>query len=195
MRLQAQLRGWTVDGVDIVQLREKGLPAGELLQLATLARRLLEDLRSGPGCRAPLLLLNGRPDIALAAGAGGVHLTAAPGELTPLQVHELFAVAGQASCVAGVSCHTLGDVRTARGRGADLILFGPVFEKRVGDRVVVKGTGLASLQQACLAAGPVPVLALGGVTPDLVANCLATGAAGIAGIRLFSEPAVQTGRA
>ena len=51
------------------------------------------------------------------------------------------------------------------------------------------GTGLALLEQACRAAAPVPVFALGGVTADNAADCLRAGAAGVAAIRLMQQPA------
>jgi len=50
------------------------------------------------------------------------------------------------------------------------------------------GTGLVVLEQACRAAAPVPVFALGGVTAENAADCLRAGAAGIAAIRLVHEP-------
>jgi thiamine-phosphate pyrophosphorylase len=77
------------------------------------------------------------------------------------------------------------EVRRAAGNGVDLILFGPVFEKRVADVVVVEGLGLDALQEACAAAEGTPVLALGGVTWPRAELCIEAGAAGVAGIRLF----------
>ena len=68
----------------------------------------------------------------------------------------------------------------------DLILFGPVFEKSVAGHRVHQGQGLELLNRASLQAGPVPLLALGGVTNANTAACLAAGAAGIAAIRLFA---------
>jgi thiamine-phosphate pyrophosphorylase len=86
------------------------------------------------------------------------------------------------------------EVRRAREGGADLIVFGPVFEKRVEGEVVVAGVGLGLLAEACEVAGGVPVVALGGVTEENVARCIESGAAGVAGIRLFTE-GVRGGRA
>jgi thiamine-phosphate pyrophosphorylase len=67
--------------------------------------------------------------------------------------------------------------------GADLAVFAPVFEKK--DAPGARPTGLTQLQEACRA--KIPVLALGGVTLPNAPSCLAAGAAGIAGIRLFQE--------
>jgi thiamine-phosphate pyrophosphorylase len=167
--------------IHFLQLREKDLEAGAL---AVLARELLFILRSHTP--APRLLINSRADIALAVGADGVHLTSAAGELTPAQIRQLYASAGSPEPVVSVSCHTLADVERARDSAADLILFGPIFEKRVSGKLISAGTGLESLRAACEAAGTVPLLALGGVAADDVLACLATGAAGVAGIRLFS---------
>jgi thiamine-phosphate pyrophosphorylase len=88
--------------------------------------------------------------------------------------------------VVSVSCHTLDEVQRAHRAEVDLILFGPVFEKRVEGEVVAPGAGLAGLQAACKVAPGSPVLALGGITVANTPACLAAGAAGIAGIRLFA---------
>lgn len=189
LRLRKQLERWAVDGVDIVQLREKSLGAGELLALAQAGLAILKEAgRQAEDSRRPQLLINGRVDVALASGADGVHLPAHPGALHPAQVRELFLRAGRSDCLISVSCHTADEVEAARDGGADLILFGPVFEKRVGGVVVVEGMGLQALRHAALTAQPVPLLALGGVTADRVASCLRAGAAGVAAIRLFGEP-------
>jgi thiamine-phosphate pyrophosphorylase len=114
-----------------------------------------------------------------------VHLTAHPGELTPGQVRSVFAIAGRGEPLVSVSCHSATEAQRVRDTGADLILFSPVFEKRIGGEVVVAGLGLQALEQACIAAGDVPVLALGGMTAESAAACYEVGAVGIAGIRLF----------
>jgi thiamine-phosphate pyrophosphorylase len=170
---------WAAEGVDFVQLREKQLAAGEL---AALARAMLE-IFSGTKTR---LLVNTRADVAAATGADGVHLSAHPDKLIPAQVRRVFVRAGRPAPVVSVSCHSVEEVARAAAAGADLILFGPVFEKRVAGAVAVAGVGLESLCKACVAASGVPVLALGGVTEDNNAACLEAGAAGIAGIRLFA---------
>ncbi len=170
---------WAHEGVHTVQLREKQMDAGELVKLAVA---MLEVLRAHGKTK---LLVNGRPDIAVAAGADGVHLTASEGELTPGQVLEVFRLAGAGEPVISASCHTLEEVRRAVGDGVDLILFGPVFEKRVDGEMVGHGVGLGRLQEASKAAHGTPVLALGGVTWPRAELCIEAGAAGVAGIRLF----------
>jgi thiamine-phosphate pyrophosphorylase len=170
---------WSHEGVDYVQLREKQMDAGELVKLAVA---MLEVLRESGTTK---LLVNGRPDVAVAAGADGVHLTSKEGELTGAQVREVFRLAGSARPVISVSCHRVEEVRRAVTEGADLILFGPVFEKRVAGEMVGEGVGLGKLQEASAAAEGVAVLALGGVTWPRAELCIEAGAAGVAGIRLF----------
>ena len=170
---------WSHEGVDFVQLREKQMTAGELVKLAVA---MVEVLRTSGKTK---LLVNGRPDVAVAAGADGVHLTSQVGELTPDQVREVFRGAGAGEPLIGVSCHTLFEVRRAITDGVDLILFGPVFEKRVEGEMVGGGGGLGKLQEASKEAHGTPVLALGGVTWPRAELCIEAGAAGVAGIRLF----------
>ena len=171
---------WAELGVDFVQLREKTLDPGELVNLA---RAMMAVFREQGGTTK--LLVNGRPDVAIAAGADGVHLTSSSSELAAAQVRTLFTEAGLGEAVGGVSCHTLSDVERIREAGVDLILFGPVFEKRVGGTVVSEGVGLEALREACEIAGVTSVLALGGVDEENASICLEAGAAGIAGIRCF----------
>jgi len=174
-------------GIDFIQLREKDLTPRELLRLA---RRMLDTLRREES-QARLLINSGpnsRADIAVAAGAHGVHLTSGQGsgqdQLTPAQVRQVLRVDEPA---ISVSCHSLADVRRARDHAADLILFGPVFGKSIDGTLVVPGTGLDLLAEACTIAGTIPVLALGGITRENIPSCLDTGAKGIAAIRLFQE--------
>ena len=173
---------WSELGIDFVQLREKTLSAGELVQLT---RAMMAVFRENGGTTK--LLVNGRADIALAAGADGVHLTSAPDELTPKQVRQLFARAGRKNPVVGVSCHSVAEVERARNAGVDFILFGPVFEKRISGSLVSEGVGLDALRDATAAGTATPVLALGGIDEGNAALCIDVGAAGIAGIRLFSK--------
>jgi thiamine-phosphate pyrophosphorylase len=185
---------WATHGIDLIQLREKDLPAANL---ATLARKILRAIAQTN--RPTKLLINSRLDIAIATCAHGVHLTAGSDEFLPAQVRSLYASANLPQPVVTVSCHTPEDVRRAHQNKADAILFAPVFEKIValekivafekiiaGDGVLpIRGQGLDQLHAACILASPIPVYALGGVTLDNASSCIAAGAAGIAGIRLF----------
>jgi thiamine-phosphate pyrophosphorylase len=170
---------WAAEGLEFVQLREKWMEAGDLVAAA----RAMVGVFYEAGSRTKLLV-NGRADVAVAAGADGVHLTARAGEMTVEQVRRVFAVAGR-EAVVSVACHSVEEVRRAAAGGADLILFGPVFEKRVGGEVVVEGVGIEGLREACAATVAVRVLALGGISEENGRACLDVGAAGIAGIRRF----------
>ncbi|HVG27301.1 MAG TPA: thiamine phosphate synthase [Acidobacteriaceae bacterium] len=168
------------NGIEFVQLREKHLEASALLELAEAMQRAL---RAEPAMTK--LLINGRPDVAVAAGADGVHLSSRCGELTPAQVRAIFVSSGRPLPFVSVSCHHPDEAGRAAAQGADLILFGPVFEKRVGDELVGQGLGLGALAAACSLAAPVRVLALGGVTAETWLACHRAGAQGFAGIRAF----------
>jgi thiamine-phosphate pyrophosphorylase len=180
--LLREARRWIADGIDLVQLREKDLSAAEI---AALARSIIQAIATAAS--PTKLLLNSRPDIAIATAAHGVHLTAAPDELTATQVRSLYARSNRPAPIITISCHTLQDVHRARANRADAIVFAPVFEKIIGGQTVTPGQGLDRLRAACLAAAPIPVYALGGVTFDNAPACLDAGAAGIAGIRLFHQ--------
>jgi thiamine-phosphate pyrophosphorylase len=180
--LLRQASRWVADGVDLIQLREKDLPATDL---AALAREILKAIALATS--STKLLINSRADIAIATGAHGVHLTASPRELTPAQVRRLYASANLPAPVISISCHTMEDVQRARDNHADAILFAPVFEKNIAGETISPGQGLNQLRAACLAASPIPVYALGGVTLENAPACLDAGAAGIAGIRLFHQ--------
>ena len=190
LRLAEQVRRWAVEGVDIVQLREKQLDSGEMLELAKIAMGVLRGTAlafgGASGAKRTKLVINGRADVAAAAAADGVHLTARSGELTPGQAKAVFARANHPSCLVSVSCHSVAEVVSARDAGADLILLGPVFEKRIRGVIISTGLGVSELSTACSVAGSIPVLALGGVTEGNAPACLAAGAAGVAGIRLFA---------
>jgi thiamine-phosphate pyrophosphorylase len=152
-----------------LHLREKDLGGRELL---ALARAL------APICRAAgqLFLVNERVDVALAAGADGVHLPAAG--VPPAEARRLL---GPRRLV-GVSCHGAGDVRRARDGGADYATFGPVFDTP-SKRPFGPPVGLAALA-AAVPLG-LPLVALGGVDADNAAQAAAAGAHGLAAIRAW----------
>lgn len=170
-------RNWARGGVNYIQVREKDLPQSELLALTCEIVSVLR--KEGSPTR---VLLNGSAETAFAAGADGLHLPAnAPVEAMDT-ARTIYRRAGIEPVVSR-SCHTIGEVLTARD--ISLILYAPVFEKSDPGETPRPGQGLAALSEACRAAAPVPVFALGGVTRENVAACIAAGAAGIAAIRLF----------
>jgi thiamine-phosphate pyrophosphorylase len=176
-----QTARWAVEGIDIIQLREKDLPAAGL---AALARQILQNIQGTP----TQLLINSRADIAIATSAHGVHLTSRHGELTPNQIRLLYASATLPPPVISVSCHTLAEVTRARDDQPSAILFAPIFEKSIPGQPTIPGFGLDQLHAACEAAAPIPIIALGGITLANAPLCQHAGAAGIAGIRLFHHP-------
>jgi thiamine-phosphate pyrophosphorylase len=191
---------WAANGVAFIQIREKDLSAREQVELARAAVRAVHSV--GNAAHASRVLVNGRVDVAIAAGADGVHLPAGPDALTPEEVRQIFrAAVSSTTPVISISCHTMEEVSLARQQSPDCILFAPVFEKVIreksavgaaeesrGDTRKLLGKGLAMLERACRAAAPVPVFALGGVNAENAADCLRAGAAGVAAIRLLQEP-------
>ena len=174
--------------VDFLQLREKDLLASDLL---SLARGLRAVLPRGGKLR---LLLNGPAALAAQGGADGVHLPDGWAARDLSAARTAFRNAGLPGPILSVSAHTLSDVHAACSAGADLILFGPVFEKRLRDDKVLPGKGLAALAEAAHIAAATPLLALGGLTAANVSSCLAAGAAGTAAIRFFIPPSLPAPR-
>jgi thiamine-phosphate pyrophosphorylase len=176
-RLLEKLGEAAAAGVDHVQLRERDLPASALEGLADGVLRRLAGSRTR-------LLINSRLDVALAVGAQGVHLRAE--DIGPADARRACERAQRPEMLIAVSCHSPEDAAQAAREGADFAVFGPVFKKE-GNR----GQGVNRLREAVDRAGRMPVLALGGVTLGNAGQCLAVGAAGIAGIRLFQENRIE----
>jgi thiamine-phosphate pyrophosphorylase len=166
-------------GVDLIQLREKDLVCHELLGLAKTA----VEISRGSNTR---IVINDRLDIAMAAGADGIHLggQSAPPEVVRRHVDKDFLV--------GVSCHSMEEALKAEAGGADYILLGPVFDTP-SKRQYGPPLGLNKLSEVAERIR-IPVLALGGITVERIRPCLEAGATGIAGIRLFQEGPSIAGR-
>jgi thiamine-phosphate pyrophosphorylase len=174
--LLQKIAGAAQSGVDFIQLREKGLPARELEELAREAMQIVRALSA-----TTRVLINSRADVALAVGADGVHLRSA--DISPRDARDIWRKAGsEQDPVIAVSCHTEAEVALAARSGANFAAFGPVFEKKDAPG---PPAGIGLLRSAC--EHELPVLALGGVTIENASLCVRAGAAGIAGIRLFQE--------
>lgn len=155
-------------GVTWIQIREKDLSARALFDLVEAAIKL-------PNPHGSKIIVNTRADVAIAAGAAGVHLPSGS------PAARLWRRPG---FLIGVSCHAVEEVRNAEAEGADYAVFGPVFAPL--SKSGLEPSGLEGLAQAS-AAVRIPVLALGGVTRENSAACISAGAAGVAGISLFQK--------
>ena len=152
-----------------VHLREKDLGGAALLALA-------RGLAAACHAAGQLLLVNDRLDVALAAGADGVHLPGAG--VSPADARRLLGP----GALVGASCHSADDVRRARDGGASYATFGPVYDTP-SKRPWGSPVGVAALREAARLG--LPLVALGGVTADRVPELRAAGAAGVGVIRAW----------
>jgi thiamine-phosphate pyrophosphorylase len=171
--VEAAIKG----GVTMVQLREKEASAGEFF---ALAKELLALTR-------PLgvpLIINDRLDIALAAGAAGLHI----GQ-SDLPLKEARRIAGE-GFIIGVSAATPGEALEAERDGADYIGAGAVFP--TGSKADVSAViGIEGLRAVCTAV-KIPVAAIGGIGPGNARMVMEAGAAGVAVISaILSRPDIQ----
>jgi thiamine-phosphate pyrophosphorylase len=161
-------------GVHLVQVRERDLEGGSLL---SLVHACVEAVRQTPA----RILVNERVDVALAAGAHGVHLR---GDSMPASRIRMIAPRG---FLIGRSVHSVAEAVTAdEDGGLDYLLFGPVFP--TCSKPGAGGTGAASLASVVRAVR-LPVLAIGGVTPATAVHVAHAGAAGFAAIGMFADGA------
>ncbi len=169
-------------GLPAVQVREKDLPALELVRLCRALRGLTAE-------RGALLVVNDRVDVALAAGADAVQRTS-----TSLPIEDIRLVAGKRLRI-GASVHSLEEARAAEAAGADWVVFGPIYDTP-SKRRYGPPQGLAALARVA-AAVRLPVIAIGGITPELVPEVRARGARGVAVISAIlaaADPAAATRR-
>jgi len=135
-------------------------------RLAYLAQLLATCRQSGA-----LLMVSGRVDLALAAGADGVHL---PERGLPTGVVR----ATWPQLLVGRSCHGRAGLATAAAAGADYALLSPVAAP-TSKAMTVEPLGIEGFSR-CIQGLVLPVLALGGVTPAIAAGLRRAGAAGVA---------------
>ena len=150
-------------GVDMVQVREKDMPAAQLLDLCTAIRGLTEG--------KALLFVNDRVDVAMACGADGVQL----GEegLSPAEARR---VAGE-DLLLGRSVHSVDGARVAEAEGVDLLVVGAVFATPSHPIAAVAGRELLVQLQDSV---ETPYLAIGGVSVGNVESVISSGASGAA---------------
>ena len=165
-------------GIDLVHIRERDLDARALTALVT---RCVSAVRG----TSTKILVNDRTDVALAAGAHGVHLRA-----DSIGASAARALVGEHGMI-GRSIHAADEADLVRAGGVDYLIFGPMHQtpsKASGHSVAT----VDDLRAACRAAAGTPVLAIGGMTVERAAAVARAGAAGIAGIGLFVPPASQS---
>jgi len=154
-------------GADVIQLREKELPAGRILELARAIRKAIRTEEA-------VFLINDRPDIALAAGADGVHL--GQDDIPPEAAR---AIMGRDKII-GVSTHCLEQARAAEEKGVDYIGVGPVFSTPT--KPGYKSVGL-ELIRSVKDAVKLPFVAIGGIEGNNILQVIAAGAARVAVVR------------
>jgi thiamine-phosphate pyrophosphorylase len=175
-RVAAALAGLP-PAVAAVQLRAKDMGGKDMLALA----RALRDVARAAG---QWLMVNDRLDVAVAAGADGVHL---PSRGIPAADARRLLGPG---AIIGASCHSVAEVRRARDGGADFATFGPVFDTP-SKRAWGPPVGLDALREAARLG--LPLVALGGVDASNAASTVAAGAAGVAAIRAWLGAADAAG--
>lgn len=169
-RAAAAVRG----GVHLIQVRQPAMDGAALLDLV---HRCLDVVRGTPG----RVIVNDRLDVALAAGAHGVHLRA-----RSMPAHRIRGIVPPGFLI-GRSVHGADEARavTAAG-GLDYLIAGTILPTPAKPGAATLGLdGLRAVVQATT----LPVLAIGGMTEETAARAIEAGAAGIAAIRLFAEPA------
>ena len=147
-----------------MSLREKDLPSTEQIDL-------LRGLLNGARKYRATVTLHGDAKLAREAGANGVHLAAGS------NAAEARRLLGNDALI-GLSIHRAEEAHAVDGKLADYVIAGPVFEtgSKPGYCASLGPEGLALIAKA----SPVPVMAIGGITPDNASDCLRAGAAGIA---------------
>lgn len=152
-------------GARLIQLREKDLSAKDLLVLAKVIKAKAETY----GAR---LFINERADIALVAGADGVHITGTG--YAPFEARKILGV----KALIGVSTHSIVEARRAEEEGADFVTFGPVYFTR-SKAAYGEPLGIEKLRETATLV-KIPVFALGGITTERVAEAVSNGASGVA---------------
>jgi thiamine-phosphate pyrophosphorylase len=180
--LIAVVRDCLAAGLPAVQLREKDLGAEALAGLGRALRALTS-------ARGALLIVNDRLDVALAVGADGVQRTS-----TSLPVADIRAIADKRLGI-GASVHSREEAIAAAEAGADWVVFGPIYDTP-SKRHYGPPQGLGALERVASALD-IPLIAIGGITPERVRDVRRSGATGVAAISAIlaaSSPADATRR-
>jgi thiamine-phosphate pyrophosphorylase len=160
-------------GIHLIQIRERDMADGVLLALVKQAVDAVRGTRTR-------ILVNDRVDVAIAAGAHGVHLR---GDSAPARRVRKVA---PPSFLIGRSVHTRDEIAQVCAEGdVDYLLFGTVF--KTASKPDAQQAGVAGLADAVRAAMGVPVLGVGGMTLETVGQLQPTGCAGFAAIGEFAD--------
>ncbi len=161
----------TENGISLIQIREKKLPAKFVFELVQKALEIAKTSRAK-------ILVNDRFDLALAAKADGVHLTSNSIPTSLIRRHT------PKGFIIGVSTHSFDKAEEANKDGADFITYSPIFPT---DSKILYGEpkGLNKLKEICEKLRPFPVIALGGINANNYEATIECGASGFAGIRFF----------
>lgn len=165
------VRAWLRGGVDAVQLRQKTMPRGQVLELACA-------LAADCAAAGVLLVVNDHVDVAVLSGADGVHVGA-----DDLSVAAVRLVTGPA-LVVGASASTAAAGREAELAGADYLGSGPAFATPVKIEKRVIGPGGVA---AVAAAVRIPVFAIGGIDRSRLAELRASGVERVCAVRALGE--------
>ena len=164
-------------GARLVQLREKLLPPREFYRQASEAVRAAH-------ARGARVIVNDRADIALAAGADGVHL--GQDDLSPEAARRLLGD----DAIIGYSTHSPEQARAAASMPVDYVAIGPVFATRSKERPD-PAVGLEGVRRARAALGPgLPLVAIGGITPATARQVVEAGADCVAVISALLSPEI-----
>jgi thiamine-phosphate pyrophosphorylase len=158
-------------GVDMVQIREKNLEAGHLMPFLAIAKRNTDDFGA-------LLIVNDRVDVAIAAGADGVHL--GQDDLAPQHARQQM---GPGPLI-GLSTHAPSEVEAVSREPVDYIAVGPIHETPTKPGRPATGLGLIKVAKE---SSSIPFFAIGGIDLTTVGDVVKAGATRIVVVRALTE--------
>ena len=162
--LDAILAGALDGGAEMIQLREKTWPSGTLFPLA-------QRLRARCRAAGVPFIVNDRVDLALAVDADGVHL--GQDDLPPAAARALL----RPGMILGLSTHSVEQAKAAQAAGADYVAVGSMFPTATKPEFQLVGPALARQVRPVVR---VPLIGIGGITPDNVGDVIAAGVDGVA---------------
>jgi thiamine-phosphate pyrophosphorylase len=152
-------------GASAIQLREKGMDTGQLVEAARCIRKITQEAGAA-------LIINDRVDVALAVDADGVHI--GQHDMNIADVRKVIGI----HKLVGVSTHNVIEAKLAEEAGADYIGVGPIFATATKEDIETP-KGIQMLQEIRDAVS-IPCIAIGGIKPENVAQVISAGADGVA---------------